>query len=228
MFRGVGRQLSAQSEGCRQQFEFPVESPQDLLVMSVFFTPSQGETAVFVPQYVEQVGRVRAAVGASADKLSGFFGYVYTYLPSRFLSSVGNYPVLEIAFAQPCEVCKRHSPQEEEQCEPYLRFFEFPVQGSGDVECLSHFGRWECAFHVGTGSGIYMFEQSGHIVGEACQQRAVVYCPQHAQVGGHGVQLEHPLQQVPFEFVYRGDIKRFPHAYFVFWMFAFPVPLESP
>ena len=56
--------------------------------MSVFFTPSQGETAVFVPQYVEQVGRVRAAVGASADKLSGFFGYVYTYLPSRFLSSV--------------------------------------------------------------------------------------------------------------------------------------------
>ena len=88
MFRGVGRQLSAQSEGCRQQFEFPVESPQDLLVMSVFFTPSQGETAVFVPQYVEQVGRVRAAVGASADKLSGFFGYVYTYLPSRFLSSV--------------------------------------------------------------------------------------------------------------------------------------------
>ena len=60
--------------------------------MSVFFTPSQGETAVFVPQYVEQVGRVRAAVGASADKLSGFFGYVYTYLPSRFLSSVGNYP----------------------------------------------------------------------------------------------------------------------------------------
>ena len=161
---GVGRQLSAQSEGCRQQFEFPVESPQDLLVMSVFFTPSQGETAVFVPQYVEQVGRVRAAVGASADKLSGFFGYVYTYLPSRFLSSVGNYPVLEIAFTQPCEVCKRHSPQEEEQCEPYLRFFEFPVQGSGDVKCLSHFGRWECAFHVGTGSGIYMFEQSGHIV----------------------------------------------------------------
>ena len=45
----VGRQLSAQSEGCRQQFEFPVESPQDLLVMSVFFTPSQGGNGSFRP-----------------------------------------------------------------------------------------------------------------------------------------------------------------------------------
>ena len=46
---GVGGQLSSQSEcGC-QQFELPVEAPQDLLVMPVLFTSSQRETAVFVP-----------------------------------------------------------------------------------------------------------------------------------------------------------------------------------
>ena len=110
---GVGGELSSQSEcGC-QQFELPVEAPQDLLVMPVLFTSSQREAAVFVPQYVEQVGLTRAAVGALADKLCRFGGDVYTYLSSRFLSAVGNYPVLEIAFAQPCKVCKGHAPQQE-------------------------------------------------------------------------------------------------------------------
>ena len=180
---GVGGELSSQSEcGC-QQFELPVEAPQDLLVMSVFFTPSQRETAVFVSQYVEQVGRTRAAVGALADKLCRFGGDVYMYLSSRFLSAVGNYPVLEIAFAQPCKVCKGHAPQQEEQGEPYLRFLQLPAHGSGDVKGLSHFGGDQGSFHVGTGSGVYMLEQSGHISGEARQQRAVVYGPQHAQVG---------------------------------------------
>ena len=43
--------------------------------------------------------------GSMVQGIDVYKRQVYTYLSSRFLSAVGNYPVLEIAFAQPCKVC---------------------------------------------------------------------------------------------------------------------------